>query len=237
MCSIEHSVKWGKFAWFYERIPQRMKTVLVDFPVEVTYLEATIKSLVTLDDLGVTVKEEAESDAELQQKLNVALKMSVSDLNDLENMLTPEWMKSSLPVLLPSDVLYHMLRNHAKNLAAVRGDIFIASDYDFVFEVNRKLPYLTKESLLQQKLKNLCEGFVLKDAKEAPPKQEVVKVRRFTHSRYEKGGWNPESNAVLQDLKAKNLQDLVKKVKTILKGIDELLLTPLDEITQQAIDN
>ena len=150
---------------------------------------------------------------------------SIATIDELYQLLTPEFLHHEIPVSLSSKQVYSIVRAHIKHIFDPKKFV-LSSDYDFCFVV---------EKLVNHKPKNVIVSKSVKKGKSWVEKQvpatltsKKIKVFEMTWAGY-KGSGGYDGYTCIAEWKANSLMELYNKINSYLEELSEFLLTDLHE--------
>jgi hypothetical protein len=147
---------------------------------------------------------------------------SVCEYSDLERMLVPEFLLHKRPCSLSSLQSYRIIRAYVKeNINPKVAEI--TSDYDFCFDVSKKIkikPYISS-----------YEAKKLNGKSYRPPKNISITVRDKAYKVFEMthSSRNYQNYTPIPGFKGDSLEDLHKNIKDYLDHLMYLINEPLEE--------
>lgn len=146
---------------------------------------------------------------------------------EIERLLTPEFLLHERPCKLTSTAMYRIVRQHVRqNINPLVCKI--TSDYDFCFTVKKTIevkPYTARKEKFRANFKSFN-----------PPRFETntvqskeVEVFKMSHNTAESGSRPYKGYDAIPELQADNLQQLAEKLKVYLEELMQELNTPVYE--------
>lgn len=151
---------------------------------------------------------------------------SITTWDELEKILTPEFLLHERPCELSSTSMYNIVRTHIQqNLD--RTKCKITSDYAFCFTVKR-LVKVQPYSVRKEVYKSLFKSYNPPKFKNETVQVKEVECFEMTHNKADNlGGYN--GYTVIPALKARNLKELSEYLKQYLDDLITELNTPVEE--------
>lgn len=187
-------------------------------------VEFKLLRTVTIDSYDSPAKMEIKQDFTGTWVDNVKLTdlSSIVTYDDLEHLLTPEFLLHERPCRLSSSQVYGIIRHHVKNHIESKYAV-VTSDYDFCFTVKRKIA-----------IKPITTRYEIKKANGrsyAPPKFKAsvkqfteVEIFEMTPADKKYSGYTPISG-----WEADNLQGMKLQIETYLTAL-------MDEINKPVVE-
>lgn len=142
--------------------------------------------------------------------------------DDLEKILTPEFLLHERPCSLTSEQVYRIVRHHVKNNIVAKY-ARITSDYDFCFTVKRKVsikPYTHRTENRTPTGKKMSRPTFRSTTIE----HKEVEIFAMTHA-----GQNYQGYVAIRGWEADNLESMVEQVKSYLDSLMNEINRPVAE--------
>lgn len=214
--------EWKSFSDYralYKPVLVRAEDVWEQEPIEFTVLRT-----LTIDSYNEPLKMEVKQDFRGTWVENVKTSdlSSIVTYEDIERLLTPEFLLHERPCSLSSGQVYGIVRHHIKNNIDSKHAV-VTSDYDFCFTVKRKIaikPITTKTEIKKANGRSYSQPKFKASVKQF----KEVEIFEMTPADKKYNGYTPISG-----WQANNLQEMKEQIETYLDAL-------MEEINKQVVE-
>ncbi|HEY5631204.1 MAG TPA: hypothetical protein VIR31_03685 [Nitrososphaeraceae archaeon] len=206
---------YGEYQSLYKPVHEETPDVWESLPVEMTILREF-----NIDNYEDPIKMKVATVRPQTGWMPSNDLASVVHYQDIERLLTPEFLLHERPCYLTSEQVYSIVRNHIK-LNINPKAAFVSSDYDFCFSVKRRIqikPVIVRTEIRKQNGRSYATPRF--NTKSVTSKDEII---------FEMAPKVYNSYPVIEPWKADNLKDMAEQIKYYLDTLMEEINSEVEE--------